>query len=82
MDIFSLETILIEFFLVRVFWHLKSGFFRQQHVGFAYITKLKNLGSIPASSDTMESEGRQMKQCRIEYIEKKSKKSPCLKVLV
>jgi hypothetical protein len=35
------------------------------------------LGSIPASTDTVESEGRQMKQCWIQYIEKKSKKSPC-----
>ncbi len=36
------------------------------------------LGSIPASSDTVESEGRQMKQCWIQYIEKKKnpKKSP------
>ncbi len=41
------------------------------------------LGSIPASSDTMESEGRQMKQCWVSYIKiqknppvnKKSKKS-------
>ncbi len=29
------------------------------------------LGSISASSDTVESEGRQMKQCGIQYIEKK-----------
>ncbi len=29
------------------------------------------LGSIPASSDTVESEGRQMKQCWKQYIEKK-----------
>jgi hypothetical protein len=35
------------------------------------------LGSIPASSDTVESEGRQMKQCWIQYIEKKLEKSPC-----
>jgi hypothetical protein len=28
------------------------------------------LGSIPASSDTVESEGRQMKQCWISYIKK------------
>ncbi len=35
------------------------------------------LGSIPASSDTMESEGRQMKRCWISYIKRKnSKKSP------
>ncbi len=35
------------------------------------------LGSIPASSDTMESEGRQIKQCWISYIKKKFiKKSP------
>jgi hypothetical protein len=35
------------------------------------------LGSIPASSDTVESEGRQMKQCWIQYIEKiNPKKSP------
>jgi len=33
------------------------------------------LGSIPASSDTVESEGRQIKQCWIQYI--KDKKSPC-----
>jgi hypothetical protein len=29
------------------------------------------LGSIPASSDTAESEGRQMKQCRRTYTKKK-----------
>jgi hypothetical protein len=29
------------------------------------------LGSIPASSDTVESEGRQMKQCKIFYIKRK-----------
>jgi hypothetical protein len=36
------------------------------------------LGSIPASSDTVESEGRQMKQYWISYIikEKNQKKSP------
>ncbi len=35
------------------------------------------MGSIPASIDTVESEGRQMKQCLIQYIEeKKSKKYP------
>ncbi len=28
------------------------------------------LGSIPASSDTVESEGRQMKQCQKSYIKK------------
>ncbi len=28
------------------------------------------LGLIPASSDTVESEGRQMKQCWIKYMEK------------
>ncbi len=33
------------------------------------------LGSIPASSDTVESEGRQLKQRWITYIEKKSKKT-------
>jgi hypothetical protein len=39
------------------------------------------LGSILASSDTVESEGRQMKQCLILYIEeKKSKKSPSVKL--
>ncbi len=37
------------------------------------------LGSIPASSDTVESEGRQMKQCWIQYIEKKkNQKIPLL----
>jgi hypothetical protein len=41
------------------------------------------VGSIPAFSDTVESEGRQMKQCRIQYIEKnknppvKSRKIVC-----
>jgi hypothetical protein len=34
------------------------------------------LDSIPASSDTVESEGRQIKQCLIKYI--KTKKSPGL----
>jgi hypothetical protein len=29
------------------------------------------LGSIPTSSDTVESEGRQMKQCWIQYMERK-----------
>ncbi len=37
------------------------------------------LGSIPASSDTVESEGRQMKLCLIKYIHKKS---PCLIMVV
>jgi len=32
------------------------------------------LGSVPASSDTVESEGRQMEQCLLHYIEKKKKK--------
>jgi hypothetical protein len=32
------------------------------------------LASIPTSSDTVESEGRQMKQCRISYIKRKKKK--------
>ncbi len=35
------------------------------------------LGWIPASSDTVEYEGRQMKQCWMQYIQKKSNKSPC-----
>jgi hypothetical protein len=34
------------------------------------------LGSIPASSDTVESEGRQMKQCWISYIKRKYPKIP------
>jgi hypothetical protein len=34
-------------------------------------------GSIPVSFDTVESEGRQMKQCRIKYY-KNSKRSPFL----
>jgi hypothetical protein len=29
------------------------------------------LGSIPAASDTVESEGRQMKQCRVKYVKEK-----------
>ncbi len=33
----------------------------------------------PASSDTVESEGRQMKQCWIQYIVKKSQKIPLFK---
>ncbi len=37
------------------------------------------LGSIRASSDTVKSEGRQMKQCWIQFIEKKNKKIPLLK---
>ncbi len=37
------------------------------------------LGSISASSDTVESEGRQTKQCWIQYIHKKS---PCLIMVV
>ncbi len=36
------------------------------------------LGSIPASSDTVESEGRQMKQYFISYIKRKKKKNPPL----
>ncbi len=35
---------------------------------------------IPASSDIVESERRQMKQCWIQYIQKNLKKSPCLYV--
>ncbi len=41
-------------------------------------------GSIPASSDTAESEGRQMKHCWIKYVhvlKKTSEKSPCYLVL-
>jgi hypothetical protein len=34
------------------------------------------LGSIPASSGTVESEGRQMKQCRLLYIKRKIQKNP------
>jgi hypothetical protein len=36
------------------------------------------LASIPASSDTMESEGWKMKHCWVSTYIKKSKKSPCL----
>jgi hypothetical protein len=36
------------------------------------------LGSIPASSDTVESEGRQMKQCLISYIKRKIQTNPPL----
>ncbi len=36
------------------------------------------LGSIPASSDTVESEGPQMKQCWVKYMKRKSRK-PCKK---
>jgi|LakMenE18May11ns_1017448.scaffolds.fasta_scaffold9309562_1 hypothetical protein len=35
------------------------------------------LGSIPASSDTVESEGRQMKQVEESTFIKKSEKPPC-----
>jgi hypothetical protein len=34
------------------------------------------LGSISASSDTVESEGRRMKQCWIQYIEKNPNNPP------
>ncbi len=34
------------------------------------------LGSIPASSDAVESEGRQMKQCWMQYIEENLKNPP------
>ncbi len=34
------------------------------------------LDLIPASSDTVESEGRQMKQCWITYIKRKNPKNP------
>jgi hypothetical protein len=34
------------------------------------------LGPIPASFDTVESEGQQMKQSRIQYIAKKNLKNP------
>ncbi len=37
------------------------------------------MGSISASSDTVESEGRQMKQCWISYIKRKIQKNPHLK---
>ncbi len=41
------------------------------------------LGSIPASFDTVESEGRQMKQCWITYLHKKKKsKNPSLWVTI
>ncbi len=37
------------------------------------------LGLIPASSGTVESEGRQMKQCWIQYMGEKIQKTSCLK---
>jgi len=37
------------------------------------------LGSIPASSDSVESEGRQMKQCWINYI--KNPKNPPVSII-
>ncbi len=40
------------------------------------------LGAIPASSDTVESEGRQMKQCWITYIKRKTEKFPLKKWFV
>ncbi len=40
------------------------------------------LGWIPASTDTVESERRQMKHCRTKYVESKSKKSPFLHINV
>ncbi len=41
----------------------------------------KVLSSIPASSDTVESEGRQLKQCWMPYIKKKKiQKSPPKKI--
>ncbi len=40
----------------------------------------KGLGSIPASSYTVESEGRLMKQCWLQFIEKKSSCFECYKV--
>ncbi len=40
------------------------------------------LGSIPASSGTVESERRQMKQCWIQYIEKKIPKKSPVKIIV
>ncbi len=48
-------------------------------------TVLGSVGSIPASSDTLKSEGRQMKQCWISFKnDEKSKKSPfnkCMKII-
>jgi hypothetical protein len=38
------------------------------------------LGSMPAFSETVESEGREMKQCWIQYIEKKPYNPPVLKM--
>ncbi len=46
------------------------------------VFRITVLGSIPASSDTMESKGRQMKQCRIKYIKKEEKKSENLPVYI
>ncbi len=42
------------------------------------------LGSIPASSDTVESEGRQMNQCWIQYVHRniKIQKIPLLKLVL
>ncbi len=42
-------------------------------IGKKFYSKLTVLGSIPASSDTVEPEGRQRKQCWIKYILKNPK---------
>ncbi len=42
-----------------------------KYVAYAVVATV--LGSIPASSDTVESEGRQMKQCWMSYIKKVQK---------
>jgi hypothetical protein len=39
------------------------------------------LGSIPASSDIVESEGQQMKQCLVTFIKRKKQKNPLLSCL-
>jgi hypothetical protein len=59
---------------VQVFWDLAEWLERlADGVNAKFQTVMC---SIPASSDTVESEGRQMKQCWIKYIRKKSKKIP------
>ncbi len=61
-------------YLAECGWDLAEWFERL----IASVEVATVLGSIPASSDSVESEGRQMKKCWLQYIEKKIHTNPLL----
>ncbi len=66
--------------LSEVLWWMRSS--RVVRERLAVNAKVATvMGSIPASPDTVESEGQQMKQCWVTYIKRKNKKNPPLGVI-